>query len=99
MDSGAPAMEGGTTMDGATMADAADPDGGGMCTLGIDYGTQSCTSCMRASCCDKDNACVASQDCVAILQCADPCTDKACVDACRSQWPAGAAIVDELVAC
>jgi len=75
-------------------------DSGGACMLMINYGTSKCNTCMQG-CCSQDNACVNSQDCVALIQCLNGCqpNDSSCVSACRSQHTSGSSLFDGITTC
>ncbi|HEY8078523.1 MAG TPA: hypothetical protein VIF62_30545 [Labilithrix sp.] len=71
--------------------------GGGGC--GLSTGDPTCDTCLDASCCAENTACVSDADCQALLTCGDACTDDACFNACYSAHPSGAAKLDDLSRC
>ena len=59
-----------------------------------------CVACALAGGCSANyQACIADQDCVAFVQCINPCTDQACFDACAQTSPGGAQIYNTLSMC
>lgn len=66
---------------------------------GFGSGDPTCDSCLDTSCCADANACLGDADCTALLQCAEPCTDDACVSACEAAHPTGAAKISALSTC
>jgi hypothetical protein len=50
---------------------------------------QDCQLCVQNQCASELNACVSSGECLAILECAQACSDQACVDQCVAAHPAG----------
>jgi len=72
--------------------------GGGTCG-GLSTGDASCDSCLDASCCAESTACVADADCTALITCGDACSDDACISACFSSHPTGAALLDSISTC
>jgi uncharacterized membrane protein YgcG len=83
---------GGST--GSTDAGAA-PDtgssGGKTCQQAITTGSVACDACLAAQCCQEDNACGNSTDCVSEIACVSGCAsgDNTCVSSCRSAHPTG----------
>lgn len=75
-------------------------DSGGTCSLMINYGSQNCQSCMQA-CCAQDNACVGSNDCIAVINCMNMCAqnDSSCISTCRGQHASGAQLLDAISSC
>ncbi len=71
--------------------------GGGGC--GLSSGDPTCDSCLDASCCAENTACVSDADCQALLTCGSACKDDACIRACYSAHPSGAAKLDDLSRC
>lgn len=72
------------------------------CSLQISYGGQTCQTCM-GGCCAVDNACAFDADCVALINCLNPCANtqnqQTCFATCRSQHTTGAQLFDAIVSC
>jgi hypothetical protein len=59
-----------------------------------------CLGCaLEGPCVPEYDACVNSIDCIDYVTCIDPCFDQACIDACASAYPFGAALYNGLVNC
>lgn len=71
--------------------------GGAAC--GLTTGDAACDTCLDASCCAPNAACVADADCTALIACGNACTDDACFGACFSAHPSGARLLDSLSSC
>jgi hypothetical protein len=70
---------------------------GGSC--GLASGDPTCDTCIDASCCAENTACVSDADCAALVACGDACRDDACISACMSAHPSGATKLDTLSSC
>lgn len=77
------------------------PSGGsldaGACGLGT--GDATCDTCMDASCCAQNTACISDADCTALISCGDACTDDTCISACMTAHPSGARELESLTTC
>jgi hypothetical protein len=68
-------------------------------TGGSPDAASSCTTCIQQRCMATLGACAQVAPCVGLADCIDPCTTSACTDTCASQFPAGLAPFNALVAC
>jgi hypothetical protein len=76
------------------------------CELPADMGSPECDECMVGSCCGAMDACVADQECIDALHCADTCALEseddtefgACLDACFG-GPEPPHLLDEIFIC
>lgn len=68
-------------------------------TGGNTGGDNSCKTCMQTKCSSQLNQCAANPECVALIQCIDPCNDDACVQNCAQQHPNGVSDVNNIVQC
>ena len=68
-------------------------------SCGLSTGDATCDTCLDASCCTQNTACVSDADCTALITCGDACRDDACFSACMSAHPTGAALLDTLSTC
>jgi hypothetical protein len=95
-----PQQDSGTVAPDTGTNDDPQLDGGGACTLMINYGSNNCQTCMQG-CCAQDNACVNSQDCVDLINCLNGCSpnDSSCVAGCRGQHQSGASLFDGITSC
>jgi hypothetical protein len=66
---------------------------------GFGSGDPTCDACLDTSCCGDANACLGDADCIALLECAEPCRDNACVSACEAAHPSGTAKITALSTC
>ena len=73
--------------------------GPGGASCGLSTGEATCDTCLDASCCAQNTACVSNTDCAALIACGDACRDDACISACMSAHPTGAALLDTLSTC
>ena len=81
---------------GISLPGGGGPDGG---KCGLSSGDATCDTCIDASCCAENAACVSDADCTALISCGDACRDDACVSACMSAHPGGAAKLNALTSC
>ena len=87
--SGATGGSAGASTGGTAGSSTGGTAGGG--TGGSAGGTADCATCLQAECGSELTACTGNPDCLAILTCAQTCTDQACLDNCESSNPNGAA--------
>lgn len=94
------AQDSGTTSPDTGVDDPGTDSGNANCMLMINYGSNNCQTCMQG-CCAQDNACVNSQDCVALITCLNGCTpnDQTCVSGCRGQHASGSTLFDGITSC
>jgi len=84
----------------AASSSAASSSSGGGGTCDTQPTCADCQDCAFAGACsDETDACLADADCVALVDCLDPCTTQACDTACFNAHPSGAAIYDTLAVC
>jgi hypothetical protein len=70
------------------------------CGLEYSSASESCQSCIRASCCKESRTCGFDADCIALEVCVELCKGaSACVAKCKTTLPTGAALFDPLAAC
>ncbi len=71
------------------------------CTLkNAPLGTGACDQCVGASCCSQAKACDGSDECIALVSCANGCNDdKTCVQDCVDQHQAGLPPLQTLSTC
>jgi hypothetical protein len=78
-------------------------DTGSGCTLGINYGTAMCQTCMQTNCCAQDKACVQNSQCTNFLTCGNACVNQmdpqTCMNNCANQYPQGASLLDNIFTC
>lgn len=53
-------------------------------------GSNGCNDCLGSSCSTQDDACLNSEDCIHIVDCAMRCFSSSCVTDCENEYPAGA---------
>ncbi len=82
-----------TTPAGGTGGTVLGGDGGGGapgdCPLAATDPT--CNTCLQAQCKKECNGCATNTACTDLLACVQPCTDTACENTCKGQFPAGEA--------
>lgn len=71
----------------------------GAAGCGLATGDAACDTCLDASCCAQNAACVTNADCTALVACGDACRDDACIAACLSAHPTGAKLLEGLSTC
>lgn len=67
-----------------------------VCALGDG---SACGDCMRTQCCEQLAACVSDAECIALNECATPCADAACLDACDRAHPSAILLRRALFGC
>jgi hypothetical protein len=81
---------------GGSSSGGSSSGGGGNCG-NITTGVAACDTCVTSNCCAQNAAC--GNDCFAILQCFQNCTDNACYTQCENQHPAGVSQEQALLSC
>jgi hypothetical protein len=76
-------------------------DSGGVSCGTITYPDPTCNACIQDMCCDRNAACSASSDCLALIACDSACaaTDMTCKNACRDRWQNVIALFDNFIFC
>ena len=59
----------------------------------------SCTACLKQSCCTQTLGCGNDPECIAIFNCAGECADDACIKTCLDSHPKGQASVQTVINC
>lgn len=94
-----------TTGAGTTTSTAGNGGNGGAGGAGgcadtlIEAPEATCQVCLEASCCPQLVDCSEEPECVGLFYCEASCADQACIDACKSEAPAGLSQFDALDGC